>query len=232
VGVRRGDARARRRGARARHAGRVGERVVLQRDLGRAIHPTPTDRRGRRARRLAPPRVAHFRAPDLAIALLGENRAELGGSEWLALRRGLERGVPPEVDLEHEKRLADLLVAAIARARSRARTTSPTAGSPWRSRVLLHRAGTRRRARRALDSLRPDALVFGESTGRVIATTADAQQLLALAARHGVPAAQIGTTGGERLAIGPAGARPWIDEPVDALHAIWSSAIPRRLREG
>ena len=65
-----------------------------------------------------------------------------------------------------------------------------------------------------------------------IVATADARALLALAAQHGVPARQIGATGGERLRIGPAGARPWIDEPVDALHAIWSSAIPRRLREG
>src|SRR5207244_8575120 len=58
--------------------------------------------------------VAHFPRADLAIVLFGENRAELGGSEWLAQRRGLERGVPPEVDLEHEKRLADLLVAGVA----------------------------------------------------------------------------------------------------------------------
>jgi phosphoribosylformylglycinamidine synthase len=83
-----------------------------------------------------------------------------------------------------------------------------------------------------VDSLRPDALVFGESTGRVIAATPDAARLLALAASHGVPARQIGTTGGDRLRIGPPGARPWIDESVDALHAIWQGAIPRRLREG
>ena len=74
--------------------------------------------------------------------------------------------------------------------------------------------------------------MFGESTGRVITATADAPRLLALAGRHGVPARQIGTTGGDRLTIAPAGERPWIDEPVAALHAIWQGAIPRRLREG
>jgi phosphoribosylformylglycinamidine synthase len=74
--------------------------------------------------------------------------------------------------------------------------------------------------------------VFGESTGRVITATADAASLFALAKSHGIPARQIGTTGGDRLSIGPPGCAPWIDEPVAALHVIWQGAIPRRLREG
>ena len=72
---------------------------------GRAIFPTPTiamvgllDDWERHA-------VSHFTAPDLAVVLLGENREALGGSEWLALRRGLEMGHPPGVDLDHERRL-------------------------------------------------------------------------------------------------------------------------------
>jgi phosphoribosylformylglycinamidine synthase subunit PurL len=200
---------------------------------GRAIYPTPTvaavgvlDDWQRHA-------VAHFPRPDLAIVLLGENRAELGGSEWLAQRRGLERGVPPEVDLEHEKSLAELLVAGVAAGAIASAHDVADGGLAVALAECCFTGPARVGARvELLDSLRPDALVFGESTGRVVAATADAKQLFALAAQHGVPARQIGTTGGERLAIGPAGARPWIDESVDSLHAIWSSAIPRRLREG
>jgi phosphoribosylformylglycinamidine synthase II len=200
---------------------------------GRAIHPTPTvaavgvlDDWRRHA-------TACFARAGLAIALLGENRAELGGSEWLALRRGLERGVPPEVDLEHEKRLADLLVEAIAAGAIASAHDVSDGGLAVALAECCFTGPTRVGARIELaDSLRPDALVFGESTGRVIATTADAPRLLELAARHEIPARAIGTTGGDRLAIGPVGARPWIDEPVEALHALWSSAIPRRLREG
>jgi phosphoribosylformylglycinamidine synthase subunit PurL len=200
---------------------------------GRAIHPTPTvaavgvlDDWRRHA-------TACFARAGLAIALLGENRAELGGSEWLALRRGLERGVPPEVDLEHEKRLADLLVEAIAAGAIASAHDVSDGGLAVALAECCFTGPTRVGARIELaDSLRPDALVFGESTGRVIATTADAPRLLELAARHGIKACRVGTTGGDRLAIGPVGARPWIDEPVEALHALWSSAIPRRLREG
>jgi hypothetical protein len=74
--------------------------------------------------------------------------------------------------------------------------------------------------------------LFGESTGRVIAAAADPEPILALAAKHGIAARRIGATGGDRLRIGSPGREPWIDEPVAALHAIWQSAIPRRLREG
>jgi phosphoribosylformylglycinamidine synthase subunit PurL len=200
---------------------------------GRAIYPTPTIAAvGVLAdwRRHA---TAHFSGPGLAIVQLGETRAELGGSEWLALRRGLERGVPPEVDLEHERRLADLLVDGVASGAIASAHDVSDGGLAVALAECCFAGPARVGARVELvDSLRPDALVFGESTGRVIATTADGPRLLALAASHGVPARQIGITGGDRLRIGPPGARPWIDESVDALHALWSSAIPRRLREG
>jgi phosphoribosylformylglycinamidine synthase len=200
---------------------------------GSAIYPTPTiaavgvlDDWRRHA-------TAHFAGPGLAVVLFGESRAELGGSEWLAVRRGLERGVPPEVDLDHERRLIELLVEGIETGAIASAHDVADGGLA----VALAEcciAGPARIGARVelLDALRPDALVFGESTGRVIATTADVRRLLALAASHGVPARAIGVTGGDRLSIGPPGARPWIDEPVDALHAIWQGAIPRRLREG
>jgi phosphoribosylformylglycinamidine synthase len=200
---------------------------------GRAIYPTPTivavgvlgD-----WRRHAP---AHFAAPGLAVVLFGESRAELGGSEWLAVRRGLERGVPPEVDLEYERRLVDLLVEGIA-AGAIATAHDVSDGGLAVALAECCFAGPERVGVRVElgDSLRPDALLFGESTGRVVATTSDAPRLLALAACHRVPAREIGTTGGDRLAIGSPGRTAWIDEPVDALHALWQSAIPRRLREG
>ncbi len=76
---------------------------------GRAIHPTPTITMVGLLEGWGPHAVSHFRAEGLAIVLLGENREELGGSEWMALRRGLEAGHPPVVDLEHERRLASLM---------------------------------------------------------------------------------------------------------------------------
>ena len=79
------------------------------------------------------------------------------------------------------------------------------------------------------DTIRPDALLFGESTGRVIAATAQPDALLGLARERGVPAQRIGETGGSRLEIGPKRGVPWIDAPLERLHGLWARAIPRRL---
>ena len=79
------------------------------------------------------------------------------------------------------------------------------------------------------DTLRPDALLFGESTGRVLVTTSEPGRLLALAAKAGVPAREIGETGGDRLRIAPPGESPWIDLPIERLKTLWRAALPRRL---
>ena len=81
---------------------------------GRAIHPTPTIAMVGLLEPWERHATSHFSAPGRAILLLGRTREELGGSEWLALRRGLEAGHPPAVDLDHERRLAGLLQAAVA----------------------------------------------------------------------------------------------------------------------
>jgi phosphoribosylformylglycinamidine synthase len=81
------------------------------------------------------------------------------------------------------------------------------------------------------DALRPDALLFGESTGRVVTTTDDADALLGLAAEAGVPARRIGATGGTRLRVRSPGGEAWIDVSVERLRRIWRQAIPRRLAE-
>jgi len=200
---------------------------------GRAIFPTPTIAAVGLLEDWSRHATSHFAGAGRALVLLGENREELGGSEWLALRRGRECGAPPEVDLEHEKRLEALLADGVAQ---RAIETAHDVADGGLATALAECCFTgpaQVGARVALaDSLRPDALLFGESTGRVIAATRDPDHLLALAAHHRVPARQVGTTGGDRLRIGMPGEEPWIDEPVRELHALWQSAIPRRLREG
>ena len=77
-------------------------------------------------------------------------------------------------------------------------------------------------------SLRPDALLFGESAGRIV-VSCEAHRvtaLQALAREHGVPAAVIGRVGGARLTIGP-----WIDQPVDVVSETWHSGLLRQLQE-
>jgi phosphoribosylformylglycinamidine synthase len=195
---------------------------------GRPIFPTPTVAVVGLLGDVERHAVAGFPAAGLSIVLLGETRAELGGSEWLALRRGRESGLPPSVDLGHERRLHGLLADAAEGGVLRSAHGVADGGLA----VALGRCGFAASigARATLaDSLRVEALLFGESTGRVIATTGDLPRLLALARAAGVPARHIGETGGSRLVLGPERGAPWIDVELSRLAAIWSAAIPRRL---
>ena len=93
-----------------------------------------------------------FRTDAARIVLLGETRDEFGGSEWAHVLHGFLGGRPPVVDLDHEQRLAELLITAAARRdrrlRARPRRGRPRAGA---GRVLPARQGGRARhaARRA-----------------------------------------------------------------------------------
>jgi phosphoribosylformylglycinamidine synthase len=70
------------------------------------------------------------------------------------------------------------------------------------------------------------ATLFGESASRaVISTSGDrAATLLALAAAAGVPAAQIGLVGGDRIRIA-VDSRRVVDESLADAERIWSSAL-------
>jgi phosphoribosylformylglycinamidine synthase len=174
--------------------------------------------------------VAHFTGPGLAVVLLGENREALAGSEWLWLRRGLEAGLPPAVDLAHERRLHELLAMLVPAG------LAPTAHdvSDGGLAVALCEAcfgdpsggGVRVEL---VDTIRTDALLFGEAPGRVLVATASPEEVLRMAREAGVPARAIGRTGGERVVIGPPGGPPWIDTVVASLQSIWAQAIPRRM---
>jgi len=176
--------------------------------------------------------VSWFPEPGLQVVLLGETRPELGGSAWLALRRGLERGRPPRVDLDAELRLQRLLHQGVAEGLVRSAHDVSEGGLAV---ALAECSFTGPRGLRVGASLRldgperPEALLFGESTGRVLVAAGRVEPLLALAGRHGVPAQHVGETGGDRVRIARRDGTILVDRPVEGLHAIWSRGIPRRL---
>jgi len=197
---------------------------------GRAIYPTPTIAMVGLLEDWERHAVSHFTAANLAVVLLGETREELGGSEWLALRREREAGCPPAVDLDHERCLHALLAEGVGAGHVLTAHDVADGGLAVALAECAMTGPERIGAEIALaDRLRPDALLFGESTGRVIVATDAAHEVLALAKRHGVPAREIGVTGGARLVIGPAAGASWIDTAVERLHRAWSDALPRRL---
>jgi phosphoribosylformylglycinamidine synthase II len=200
---------------------------------GKAIYPTPTigvvgllehaDRVvGRR-----------FQEAGDAIILLGEDRGELGGSEYLKVVHDLVRGVPPALDLEAERALQVLLVRlADERLMRSAHDCSEGGLAVTLAECCFDTNGTGAEAsiagaHVARDStLNVAAALFGESASRVVVSVVpdDVTTVLASAAAANVPARVIGQTGGNLLRIAVGGAMI-IDQSVDDAERAWASAI-------
>jgi phosphoribosylformylglycinamidine synthase len=182
------------------------------------------------------PITANFKDGRDVIILLGETREELGGSEYLAVIHRRKRGRPPRVDLSAERVLQRLMVDAASRgllksahdcsdgglavtvAESCVMDKTRSVGATVSPESIVH----------SPQKIRVDALLFGESAGRII-VSCEAHRvtaLEALAREHGVPAAVIGRVGGARLSVGP-----WIDQSIDVVSETWHSGLIRQLQE-
>lgn len=170
-----------------------------------------------------------FKEEGDVVILLGENGDELGGSEYLKTVFGIEKGLPPRLDLKKEKQVQELCLDAISQRLIRSAHDISEGGlavtvaescfwSKERMGCILDLG----------DGLRPDALLFGESQSRIIVSLAarDAATLLKLAAEKGVKAAAIGKCQGRQLIVRQAG-REIIRLRVEDLYKAWKGAITR-----
>ena len=134
---------------------------------GRAIPPTPTvGMVGLMEDVEKHVRVAFRKSGDL-VALLGETRDELGASEFLRTIRGRDEGPCPEVNLDAEKRLVDLLATLAERGLVASAHDVSDGGLAVAAAECAMQGGLG--ASIVLDSAaRTSALLFGESTGRAL----------------------------------------------------------------
>jgi phosphoribosylformylglycinamidine synthase len=195
-----------------------------------AIHPTPTIGMVGLVESLEHVTRSSFRAAGDSIVLLGEPTAELGASEYLLAIHGLTIGEPPVCDPAAERRLIDGLLEAIRAGVVHSAHDCSDGGLA----VALTECGmAQREAPFGFDvdlscwaHLPSRALLFGEAHGRVVVSTTQADTVLAIAARHGVPARVIGT-----VTDASAGARFTVSDqtfqaPMAALAAAFHDAIP------
>jgi len=172
-----------------------------------------------------------FRAADDVVMLLGDSRAELGGSEYLAVVHGLIAGRPPALDLDREAALQRLLVAGAAAGVIRSAHDCSEGGLAVTAAESCFDSGLGvavdiPAVGDAVAGFEDIAALFGESASRAIVSVAPdrAAELLAMAGTHGVPAVVLGRVGGDRIRMAIAG-RSVIDEPVAGAEAIWAGSI-------
>jgi phosphoribosylformylglycinamidine (FGAM) synthase-like enzyme len=202
---------------------------------GRPIYPTPVI--GvvgllEHADRLVSRRFQH--AGD-AIVLLGVDRGELGGSEYLKVAHGLVRGRPPAIDLEAERALQTLLVDLADRRLVGSAHDCSDGGLAVALAECSFDAGGMG-AEISIDpadvsrdgAINLAAALFSESASRVVVSTNvdTVAGVLERAAAAGVPARVVGRTGGHLLRI-VVGGHLAIDLPVDDAERRWAGAIER-----
>jgi phosphoribosylformylglycinamidine synthase len=181
----------------------------------------------------------------------------LGGSAYLQRAHGLRTGTPPPCDLEKEKNLQLVLRAlihaggiksahdcsegglAVALAeccisQQIARETPRLIGAEINLALPVQTPsanGAPSAPSNSSPASRLDALLFGETQGRIIISTAplDAVKVVERAKLLGVSAVRIGTVGGNSLTIKTPSAEPaW---PVAELYDLWWNAIARAMKE-
>ena len=155
------------------------------------------------------------------VFLLGETREELSGSEWAHVVHGHLGGLPPRVDLEAERSLAELLHDAVGLVSSAHDLSDGGLAQALAEGALRHGIGV------AVE-VPGDAFVglFSETPGRVVVTVPDgaAERLVELAERHGVAVTALGVTGGDALVV-----EGRFEVPLDELRAAWTATLPAAL---
>jgi phosphoribosylformylglycinamidine synthase subunit PurL len=194
---------------------------------GRPIHPTPIVGVLGLLEDVTAAVGAGFPRPGLDVWLLGETRAELGGSAWQRLAGGRLEGRPPTLDLAAELALQGLLVELAAR-RLLASAHDLSDGGLAVALVEATLAAGVGATVELPGGLPPLAALVSESASRVLVATAPdaAGELLALAGGAGVPAARAGGTGGDRLVVPGV-----LDLPLSRLRDAYEGALPRALGE-
>jgi phosphoribosylformylglycinamidine synthase len=184
------------------------------------IHPTPVigvlgvhdDVRKRAA--------AGFAVDGAQVVLLGTTSDEFGGSVWADVVHEHLGGRPPAVDLEAERKLADLIVAAAADGLlASAHDVSDGGLAIALAEACMHGG------RGCAVTLPGDSFttLFSESSGRAVISVTPGREadFAALAQTHGVPATVLGNTGGESLTV-----EGTFEVPVAELTAAWTSPLP------
>jgi phosphoribosylformylglycinamidine synthase len=191
---------------------------------GRAILPTPTVAAVGVLDDVSRAVSSAFKAPAHVVVLLGQCKEELGATEYLALIHGLERGMPPSLDLQAELRLQHLLVEAAGKGLlSSAHDCSEGGLAVALAECAIQGALGAKVNLQALPRMRPDALLFGETASRVVASLPEERlgHLEALAKAHQVPLAVLGQVGGQELRIEPFGLRLPLRELQEAYQSLW-----------
>ncbi|MBX4150812.1 phosphoribosylformylglycinamidine synthase subunit PurL [Paenibacillus lautus] len=167
-----------------------------------------------------------FKAEGDAIYVLGDTRAELGGSEFQAIMHGVSEGRPPELNLDTEKKLLGGVLKAIQSGLVQSAHDVSEGGLAAALAESCISGNVGASVQWSTD-LRNDVALFSESQSRIVLSVSPDHKnaLEKLLQEAGVPFTALGVVGGNKLSININGASA-LEESVEALKSVWEDAIP------
>jgi len=173
-----------------------------------------------------------FKEQGNAVILLGENKEELGASEYLKCLFNMEKGFPPQIDLRKERRIQEFCLDAISNGLLESAHDVSEGGLA----VCLAECSFLGEQKIGFkldlqDEMRLDSLLFGETQSRIVVASKkqNMPRLIELARKRRVKATILGETGGERMVVSHL-KQKIIDIPVNEAHRAWRETIPEIFR--
>ncbi|MER3523096.1 MAG: phosphoribosylformylglycinamidine synthase subunit PurL [Ignavibacteria bacterium] len=147
-----------------------------------------------------------FKEHGDSVILLGENAGHVGGTEYLAQIHGFIAGEPPELDLEAERRLQELMLQLIRLGLVKSAHDCSEGGlAVALAECAIHSEGGLGATIRlgSSNGLRDDYVCFGEDQSRIVLTSNNehVSEIVRQASAFGILARKIGEVGGEALRI-------------------------------
>ena len=173
----------------------------------------------------------YFKKAGDIILLLGKNKEELGGSEYLKTIHGLKKGKCPSINLNLEKSVQKTTLEAIEKGLVQSAHDCSEGGLA----VVLAESCISNPANKlgavvnlSAQSIRKDALLFGESQSRIVisAKPKDIKKIWQIAKKNKTPVSIIGEVKGSKLVI-----NRFINTPVNDLYKAWHNAIENYLQD-
>jgi len=161
------------------------------------------------------------------IVLIGENKGELGGSEYLKVIHQIETGQSPVIDLELEKRVQILCLDAIKQGLVKSAHDCSEGGLA----VNLAESCIGGNLGAIVDlksDLSPEELLFSETQSRIVITIMEKNlsKIKEMAETRDIPLTPLGKVSGDRLII-----NQFIDLNIKELSKRWQGSIPDFMKE-
>jgi len=167
-----------------------------------------------------------FKEEGDIIVLLGKNKEELGGTEYLKLVHNLVKGKPPVLDLDYEKKIQQACLKLIKTGIIRSAHDCSEGGLAVALAESCFTSGNDLLLGAEItlsDDFRKDALLFGETQSRIILSLEEKNlpELEKTAKEYNIDFAILGKVSGTNLRI-----NNWIDLPVQKLKERFYNSIP------